>query len=196
MSYPSTHVSLMDGWADGDPDSIRRLVETYSGPIYSTANRLLRNPEDAFDLTQQVLLQLIENRGAFRFDRNRGRFRSWLASVTRNAVRNFISRNQRRQDLDLLVARSDEIADDIGEKIEREHRRQVLDEVMKAVEQRVGPETWERWKLFKIDGLASDEIAARVGCPVSAIHDAVRRVKDRLREELHSRGIESLADLS
>ncbi len=75
---------LVDRARQGDREAFRRLVETHQDNVYYTALGLLRNPDDAEDMVQEVFIR------AYKFlDRFRGQARlgTWLYRVTLNACR-------------------------------------------------------------------------------------------------------------
>jgi len=58
--------------------ALEQLCRTYWYPLYAYVRRRGYGPEDAQDLTQGFLLQLLERKSFARADPNRGRFRSFL----------------------------------------------------------------------------------------------------------------------
>jgi RNA polymerase sigma-70 factor (ECF subfamily) len=78
----------------GKQQAYGKLVEMYSRRIYHAAYRILRNVEDAKDVTQEVFLRgynAIE-----RFDSDRPLY-PWLYRITKNLCLNLIQRNGRRE---------------------------------------------------------------------------------------------------
>jgi RNA polymerase sigma factor (sigma-70 family) len=59
-------------------EALERLCRTYWYPLYAYIRRRGHGHEDAQDLTQGFLLQLLERKSFARVDRERGRFRSFL----------------------------------------------------------------------------------------------------------------------
>ena len=59
-------------------DALERLCRIYWYPLYAYVRRRGYGHEDAQDLTQGFLLQLLERRSLGRVDRGKGRFRSFL----------------------------------------------------------------------------------------------------------------------
>lgn len=65
--------------ADAQPSAaLEQLCRTYWYPLYAYIRRRGYRPDDAQDLTQSFLLQLIERKSLARADLHRGRFRSYL----------------------------------------------------------------------------------------------------------------------
>lgn len=62
--------------------SMEEILRDYAPRIYSLALRMLANPADAEDVTQEVLLQLLQKRHTFRGE---SAFPTWVHRMTVNA---------------------------------------------------------------------------------------------------------------
>ena len=67
----------------GDTAAVSDLEEAYSSKIYQLALRYLKNPEDAEEVTQDVLLRVHQKVDAFRGD---SALSSWIYRITFNAA--------------------------------------------------------------------------------------------------------------
>ncbi len=65
-----------------DATALAALYDRYSGPVYSLAFRIVRDPSTAEEITQDVFLKLW--RQPDRFDPARGAFASWLLRTAHN----------------------------------------------------------------------------------------------------------------
>ncbi len=100
ISSPTEHPTLSTLFLDGvqqlDPRQWSRLVETF-GPIVYRWCRVAGVPEaDAADLVQDVFTSVARNIAAFERQKDSGSFRCWLATITRNQVRDFFRSASRR----------------------------------------------------------------------------------------------------
>jgi RNA polymerase sigma-70 factor (ECF subfamily) len=68
--------------ARGDQRALGRLYDRYAHLVYSLAQRILDDPHEAEEVTQNVFLRLWHCAGAF--DHHRGDLIAWLLAVTRN----------------------------------------------------------------------------------------------------------------
>src|SRR5262245_15033067 len=67
----------------GDCAAFEYIYKTHCARVYSMCLRMIRNPAEAEDLTQQTFLQLFRKIGTFRGESN---FSTWLHRVTVNVV--------------------------------------------------------------------------------------------------------------
>jgi RNA polymerase sigma-70 factor (ECF subfamily) len=65
----------------GDPQAFAELVERYEKPVFNVAVRMLRNPEDARDVTQTVFLKAYQNLSSYD---PQFRFYSWIYRMAIN----------------------------------------------------------------------------------------------------------------
>jgi RNA polymerase sigma-70 factor (ECF subfamily) len=80
--FATTHWSVVLAAGDGESHEAAQALETLCGtywyPLYAYVRRRGHGHEDAQDLTQAFLLQLLERKSFARVDRGKGRFRSFL----------------------------------------------------------------------------------------------------------------------
>lgn len=97
-----TTTTLLDRLGDyGDQDAWDRFVERFRRPITSFALEVGVPPRDVEDVTQETLVAFAQAFRAGRYDRARGRLRSWLfespiASRWRRSVAAPATRSRRR----------------------------------------------------------------------------------------------------
>ncbi|TWU27526.1 RNA polymerase sigma factor [Bythopirellula polymerisocia] len=69
----------------GDRDSLERLVLRHQAWIYNIAVRMVFDPQDAEEVTQEVLIKAVTRLSTFRGD---SKFRTWLYRITANHILN------------------------------------------------------------------------------------------------------------
>lgn len=79
--------------AGGDRDALDVLLARHADRVHGICRRVLRDPEDALDATQEALLSIA--RGIARFD-GRSALTTWLYRVATNAALDEARRKQRR----------------------------------------------------------------------------------------------------
>jgi RNA polymerase sigma-70 factor (ECF subfamily) len=77
--------SLLRRCRQGDAEAFAKLVIAQQDYVYTLARRLLRDPEEAADLTQEVFVQLWRALPSFR---EQSRFRTWLYRIVVNKCLN------------------------------------------------------------------------------------------------------------
>ena len=164
------------------------FVERYGPRILSWCRRWRLQESDAHDVTQEVLLQLVEKLRRFDYDRGKS-FRAWLKTLVHHAWQDFLARRQRAG-----VGSGDsgvwerlhsvEAGDDLEKQLAEALDREVLEEAMARVRLRVAPRTWEAFRLLAFEGLSGAEVAPRVGMQVTMVYVARSKVQKMLREEI------------
>ena len=76
-----------------------RLFDLYAGFVYSIARRKGLNDADADDIVQMVFADLARNLPSFKYDREKGRFRSYLAALVKWRVIDRLKAVRRDADL-------------------------------------------------------------------------------------------------
>jgi len=69
----------------GSKPALECLVRKYQNDIYNIALKMVYYPDDALDITQEVLIKVITNLSSFRFE---SRFSTWLYRITVNHILN------------------------------------------------------------------------------------------------------------
>ena len=78
----------------GDQAAFEQLLDHYQKPVYHQALRLVGNPEDAADVTQEVFLKVWKHLPSFRGESS---FSTWLYRLTDNAALDLIRREKKRR---------------------------------------------------------------------------------------------------
>ncbi len=77
----------------GDPDAWDTLFRRYQLPLYSYVTDLIRDPQSALDLVQEVFLRAVRHLDSLRED---ARFGSWLFGIAHQQVIQFWRRRGRQ----------------------------------------------------------------------------------------------------
>ncbi len=88
--------------ASGDAGALTFLIDKYKDVAYNLALSIVRNKEDAKDITQDSFLKVLEKIGSFRND---AKFSTWLYKIVYNRSIGFVKAENRAGSLDdvLLV---------------------------------------------------------------------------------------------
>jgi RNA polymerase sigma-70 factor, ECF subfamily len=122
---------LLRAVARGDDASFARLYDLLPPRVFGLARRVLRDPAQAEEMAQEVLVEVW--RTANRFDPERGSGLSWVLTIahrrTVDRVRSEQSSTDRMQKVAAASAQIpyDEVADQVGSRLERQQVRRCLD---------------------------------------------------------------------
>lgn len=67
----------------GDMSALSKLYDRHVTPLYRFIYRHVNHPQDAEDLTSEVMLRMVNNLAMFK---ERSTFKSWLYGIARNAI--------------------------------------------------------------------------------------------------------------
>jgi RNA polymerase sigma factor (sigma-70 family) len=79
--------------AGGDRTSLETLIDRHQGWIYNIVLRMVYNPDEAEDITQDILIKIVTHLGGFE---GRSAFRTWAYRIACNHVLNM--KRSRRED--------------------------------------------------------------------------------------------------
>lgn len=156
------------------------LYDRHAGLVYGLALKILGNPQDAEDLTQDVFLNLTR---ASSYEPNRGSLRTFLAILTRSrAIDRVRSRSKTREFLGQWREHKQQetATDSLFEQVSRNQQSQ---EVRAALSQ-LSDTQQQILQMAYYDGLSQSEIAARLKIPLGTVKARARRGLLKLRQTL------------
>ena len=156
------------------------LYDRHAGLVYGLALKILGNPQDAEDLTQDVFLNLIR---VYSYEPNRGSLRTFLAILTRSrAIDRVRSRSKTREFLGQWREHKQQetATDSLFEQVSRNQQSQ---EVRAALSQ-LSDTQQQILQMAYYDGLSQSEIAARLKIPLGTVKARARRGLLKLRQTL------------
>ncbi|SRR5579885_1829006 len=184
--------ALVKQVARGDTSALEKLYDRYGQPVYSLTLRIVRDPQTAEELTQEVFVRLW--RYADTYDPARGRFSGWLLGIAHNLALNEVRRWQSRPQKAELISDDDEReyepvdeSADAAEAAWINIRRQAIVDALKQL-----PEVQRQAiELAFFGGFTHLEIANLLGDPLGTIKSRIRIGMQRLRQLLLAQGIEA-----
>ena len=170
-------VRVRKRFRDGDPDAVRVVYRAYGALVYGVAFRVLRDRPLCEEATQQTFLRAWQAAAAFDASRELG---PWLATIARRVAIDLHRREAIRAAEPLDTAP----ADDPG-LVTRPLTDAVLEvwEVRRAIST-LPDEQREVVRLQHFEGLAHEQIAARLRVPVGTVKSRSHRAHRRLALEL------------
>ncbi len=170
-----------------DDAAWQEFVRRYRPRIYAYCIAFPLQPADAEDVTQAVLLKLVDRMRAFRYDPSQS-FRAWLKTVTHHVLCDFLEERQRCQGSgDSEVVRllaNVEAREGLVRQLEAEFDQELLDEALRRVKPRVPPRQWDAFQLTVLEGLTGAAAGAQLGMLVATVYTAKSKVQKLVREEI------------
>jgi RNA polymerase sigma-70 factor, ECF subfamily len=173
---------LAQASARGDLQAFETLYERHHRRIYSLCLRMVANPTEAEDLTQEVFVQLFRKIGSFRGD---SAFTTWLHRLTVNHVLMHFRKRGVRMEKTTEEGEIGEIQDNLQSASERPRfvDRIALD---KAISQ-LPPGYRTVFVLHDIEGFEHTEVADLLGVSVGTSKSQLHKARMRLRELLNKK---------
>jgi RNA polymerase sigma-70 factor, ECF subfamily len=81
----SADESLLEGLRAGDEEAYEALLQRYQQPVYSLVQRLIEDPSEASDVTQEVFLKVFRNVANFR---GQSSLKTWIYRIAVNEAHN------------------------------------------------------------------------------------------------------------
>lgn len=185
-SLPGAETLLVEGLRRGCERAFERFVREYGPKIEATARRMLRDPEGARDVAQEVHLAV--HRGIDRF-RGDCRFGSWVHRIAVNRTLAELRRRRRRPELP-FGEEVEGLADgplglDPSEPAAGPDAAFERRELARAVRRALGllsESDRESLVLHYLEGCDAREVAHRLGLSGPATKSRIHRARRRLRE--------------
>jgi RNA polymerase sigma factor (sigma-70 family) len=188
--FPETRPSLLRSLRDRDaPASAwREFFECYAPSVYRVARRRGLGAEDADDVVQQVMLAVSTHLADFRYDRDRGRFRQWIKTITGHKICDFYRHRDATPDrtqLDGLDGYPGP-ADEAAALWDEEWRIQDLRHCLLQVAREIAPKRFEAFELYVLQGVSAEETARRLDMTRTHVYvtrtQVIRRVRELMEE--------------
>jgi RNA polymerase sigma-70 factor (ECF subfamily) len=184
----TTNTILLDGLRDPQNNSVwREFDQRYRPVIEAFARKLGLSDADAADAAQETLADFVRDYRAEKFDRNRGRLRSWIFGIARHRVIDQLRARARRREWRGESAIGDEAGpDELTPLWEAEWRRAMLRQAMRELyaSPKLEPRTIQAFERVAFEQRPAAEVAAEVGMTVDQVYVAKSRVVQRLRQIL------------
>jgi RNA polymerase sigma-70 factor (ECF subfamily) len=182
-----TSAAMLEQMRDpNNPEAWTRFFSRYEKIVRNWCHKCGLQEADAEDVTQKIMLILLDEMPEFVYDQTKGRFRDWLRLVTRHACYRFLEWDESRKYrpiLDDVQAR-----DDLDRSLEHQARIDVLHAALEEVQRRVSPRDWMIFRRLSFEGRSGGELACELGMTVAAVFKAASRVRKRVVEQVREFG--------
>ncbi|WP_422631871.1 ECF RNA polymerase sigma factor SigK [Pseudokineococcus basanitobsidens] len=172
--------ALLRRVARGDEQAFEALYDAVAGPVYGVVLRVLRDPAQSEEVTQEVMVEVW--RQAPRYEAARGSARGWVLTVAhRRAVDRVRSAQASTDREDKVAARDtdrafDVVAEEVEHRLEAEQVRRSLDVLTDLQRESV--------ELAYYGGYTHRQVAEILGIPLGTVKTRLRDGLIRLRDEM------------
>jgi RNA polymerase sigma-70 factor (ECF subfamily) len=172
-SEPDQNLVRLAG--QGNQEAFNHLYDRYFSQVYRRVAYLIPS-EDINDVTQEVLIAMLQSLKSFRGD---SKFSTWLRVITNRHIANYYRKNKRLLDsppldLDNVQIKSSQILSESG--LDRIYIQQGLDKL---------PEHYQEILLLRFaEGLKFQEIADLLGKNLDATKSLFRRAISAMKDQL------------
>ena len=153
--------------------AFEKLFTFIQPKIFLICKRYLKNPEDQFDILQEVSIKIYTK--IHQFDERKGKFEAWVYRITTNECFKFLQR--KKEEILWDVEQFQFIPHQENEKEVVYDSSKILQTIEKL---KNGQKTIV--KLYLIEGYTHDEIASILNISVNTSKSQLSRAKDRLKE--------------
>lgn len=183
---------LVNRFKSGDHSAFDEMVSRYWDRIYAMVHQLLRNPQDAEEVTQDAFIRA--HRGLENF-RGESAFSTWLYQIATNLARNrywYWWRRKRDKTIsfdqpvgdnnetplaDIFVTDAEDTPDNVT------INREFVDQIAATME-RLNKKHREILILRNIKNLSYEEIAVVLGISVGTVKSRIARARENLRTKM------------
>jgi RNA polymerase sigma-70 factor (ECF subfamily) len=182
---------LVDRFKQGDQSAFEQMVSRYWGRIYAMVHQLLRNPEDAEEVTQDTFIRA--HRGLVNF-RGESAFSTWLYQIATNLARNrywywWRRRRDKTVSFDQPIGGDNEttLAEVIPAELETPEDATITQEFVNRIAECMGklsPKHREILVLRNVKNLSYEEIAEILHISVGTVKSRIARARESLRAKM------------
>ncbi|HLU79891.1 MAG TPA: RNA polymerase sigma factor RpoE [Burkholderiaceae bacterium] len=189
MNQRDVDAALVARVQRGDKRAFDLLVLKYQRKIMRLLSRMIRDPAEIEDVTQEAFIKAYRALPQFRGE---SAFYTWLYRIAINTARNWQAANNRRPTGSFVTENEDgETFDqidnltDISTPESMLASRQIA-ETVNAAMQSLPEELRTAILLREIEGMSYEDIAQSMGCPIGTVRSRIFRAREAIAAQLKS----------
>ena len=180
----TTRSSVLKALADTENAAAwARFFDLYAGFVFSIARSKGLKEEDADDVVQVVFTDLARMMPTFKYDRAKGKFRSYLIGLVHWRIKDRL--RLARRDKELMEAYLDEVANlppadrDFAE---REWQAAALEEALRRIKSEVRPEHYAAFVASAVEGQDTETVMRLYELSRDNLYQIRKRLTAKLQE--------------
>ena len=183
----STRSSVLRAVANTENEAAwQRFFDLYAGFVFSIARSKGLNDTDADDIVQMVFADLARNLPSFKYDREKGHFRPYLAALVKWRVIDRLKAVRRDADLkaDFMEEAKSAATTEDEDFEEREWQSAAMEETLRRIKPEVRPEHYAAFVASAVEGQDTDVVTKLYGISRDSLYQISKRLTVKLREKL------------
>jgi RNA polymerase sigma-70 factor (ECF subfamily) len=176
MNQPP-EIALLQRIQRGDEDALLALHGQYANLVYSVAYRVLNDQMAAEEVTQDTFMRLWNK--SYSFDPEKGRFVTWLLTVTRRLAIDVLRQRQRREPQSGLLFMDEDPG--LWENILSVDGSADLRRNLQSVLNEIPPEQRDLIELVYFYGMSHTDISETLNLPLGTVKTRIRLGMQKLR---------------
>jgi len=187
MSEREVDQLLVERAQRGDKRAFELLVEKYQRKLARLVSRLVRDPGEAEDVTQEAFIQAYRALPSFRGD---SAFYTWLYRIGINTAKNYLVATGRRAPTSTEVDAEEAEGFESGEQLRDINTpeslllsKEIATTVNAAIES-LPEELRSAIQLRELEGMSYEEIAKLMDCPIGTVRSRIFRAREAIADKL------------
>ena len=187
MSERNVDQQLVERAQRGDKQAFGLLVEKYQRKLARLISRLVRDPGEVEDVTQEAFVKAYRALPSFRGD---SAFYTWLYRIGINTAKNYLVAMGRRAPTSTEVEAEEAEGFESGELLREISTpesllltKEIAGTVNEAIEA-LPEELRSAIQLRELEGMSYEEIAKLMNCPVGTVRSRIFRAREAIAERL------------
>jgi RNA polymerase sigma-70 factor (ECF subfamily) len=173
-----------------DDAAWQQFLDLYGQTIFQFVRSRGLQDADAADLVQEVFRRVGNAIGRLEYAKQKGGFRAWLFTITRNCLNTYFRKKQRTvqgindSNPGSTLGQLANASDELDERWELEFQRQLMAKAVETIRAKTEPRTWAAFEMVAIQNQSVDEAVSALNMSRGAIYVARSRVTNKLRQEV------------
>lgn len=172
---------------NGNLKAFDELIEKYEKTAYNIALKMLKNPEDAMDVSQEALIKVFKSIKSFNFE---SAFSTWLYRIVTNTCLDFLRKqNKNVYSIDNPIYTEDgeierDIPGDLSDTPEEMLEKKLTKELVNNSIEKLDENHRVVIILRDIQGFSYDEISSILECSIGTVKSRINRARKSLKDIL------------